>query len=92
MTGIRYGKIESVQIDGDMIISVEETIHDFSTTTKLQRYSQNVFGESRKQVTAEALKLIDKLSDEDVLTIAYDCAKKNNGSKFKMVVSWTVKV
>ncbi len=92
MTGLRYGKIESVTVDGDTIISIEETVHDYATTTKLQRYSQNVFGESKKDVIAESLKLIDKLSDDTVIHIGYECSKKPSGSKYKMVVSWTVKV
>lgn len=91
MTGIRYGKIESVQVEGGLVVSIEETVHNYATTKKLQRYSQDVFGEDRKAVTAEVLKLIDKLSDDDVLAIAYECVKRTNGSKFKMVVSWTVK-
>ena len=88
---IRFGKIETVTVMGDTTIIEEENIHDFQTTTQVRRYTRKVFGNDTKTVTAEALKLIDKLKEDDVADIAFEAVKRNSKSRYQIAVCWTVR-
>lgn len=91
----RFGKLEFITttFNGlEVIETVEsETIHDYETTNKSTRSTVNVFAESRKQVLAEVLKLADKLGDDSVTDIAFECKKKTSRSAYQLQVSWTSK-
>lgn len=91
-TRIRYGQIETITIDGSSSVTQSDTIYNYETTTKLTSYTSGIFVDSDKQVLAEVLKLMDKIKDEDVVSIAFDCTKKPKSEKpFQMKVCWTVK-
>lgn len=88
---IRFGTLEFITMDGEIEVTESDTIHDYETTNKLVRRTHNVFAESRKQVLAEVLKLADKLNDDSVTDIAFECKKKTSRSAYQLSVSWTSK-
>lgn len=94
-TAIRFGRIETettMQIDGNFqTVTHQETIHDYTPTNTTVKTTVNVFADSRKKVLAEILKLADKLNDDSVTEVAFECGKRNNGSPYKMSVSWVSK-
>lgn len=88
---IRFGKLDTITISGDTTIIEHETIHDYTPTVRKTMTTLSVFPDSRKQVIAELLKLVDRLDHDDVSEIAFECGKRNNGSPYKMSVSWVSK-
>ena len=90
-SAIRFGSTKIIHIQENQVITETDVIHDFATAKSFKSYTQNVFAESRKQVLAEALKLIDRLDEDDIVDIAFGCAKQQSNSKYKMEVSWTSK-
>ena len=88
---IRFGKIELITVQGDTVMVEEDNVHDFQTTTQVRRYTRKVFGNDTKTVTAEALKLIDKLKEDDVADIAFEAVKRNSKSRYQIAVCWTVR-
>jgi len=88
-TAIRFGRIDTITVDNDGITAITtQTIHDFATTNVRHRYTEQVFADTEKQMYAEALKLMDRLKADDVSEIAFSCAKREKGSKYRMEVSW----
>lgn len=90
-TAIRFGSTKIITIEGTQTVTETDVIHNFATAKSFKCYTQNVFAESRKQVLAEALKLIDRLDEDDIVDVAFGCAKQQSNSKYKMEVSWTSK-
>ena len=90
-TAIRFGSTKIITIEGSQTVTETDVIHDFATAKSFKCYTQNVFAESRKQVLAEALKLIDRLDEDDIVDVAFGVAKQANNSRYKMEVSWTSK-
>lgn len=91
-TGVRYGKIETMTIDDNGVMAaVIETVHNYEVTTKLYRYTAQVFADDRKHLIAEVLKLTDKLDTADVSSVSFEVEKRNTGSPYKMQVCWTTK-
>lgn len=88
---IRYGKLETITTDGITTTSHTETIHDYTPTNQFTKTTVNVFADSRKKLLAEVLKLTDKLNENDVTEIAFECSKRNTGSPYKMCMSWVSK-
>lgn len=88
---IRFGKLETIHVEGDTIVIVEENVHDYITTSQLRRYTRKVFGNDTKTVTAEALKLIDKLKEDDVTDITFEARKQTSKSRYQIAVCWTVR-
>lgn len=86
---IRFGTLEFITMEGDIEVTESETIHDYDTTARLTRRTHSVFAESRQQVLAEVLKLADKLNDDGVTDISFECKKKKAGSAYQLAVSWT---
>lgn len=90
-TAIRFGKLETITTDGITTVTQFETIHDYTPTVSLTKTTVNVFADNKKKVLAEILKLADKLNEDSVSEIAFECGKRNNGSPYKMSVSWVSK-
>lgn len=88
---IRYGRIETFTVDNGILVVQEETIHDFTTRVNARRFTANVLTDDTKTLTAEALKLIDKLKDETVSEISMEVKKRKENSRYKMAVSWVVR-
>lgn len=94
-TAIRFGKLETlttIETDETTIVhSHTDTIHDYESTNTVVRSTMYIIADSRKRVLAEMLKLADKLNEDSVSEIAFECSKRNNGSPYKMSVSWVSK-
>jgi hypothetical protein len=90
-TAIRFGKLETITTDGITTVTEFESIHDYTPTVQLTKTTVNVFADNKKKVLAEILKLADKLNEDSVSEIAFECGKRNNGSPYKMSVSWVSK-
>jgi hypothetical protein len=91
--GVRYGKIETMTIDNNGVMaSVIETVHNYETTKRINRYTAQLFATDRKHLIAELLKLADRLEEDGISDIAFSVKKRTStDSPYKIELSWTCK-
>lgn len=91
-TAIRFGKLESITTDGITTVTQFQKIHNYETAIQMTKTTIDIMADNRKKVLAEVLKLADKLNEDNICEIAFECKKRvDNAVPYKMSVSWVSK-